>query len=62
MRRRARTAPGLALFCLAALLAAAADGLPPPGSAPPPEPGSGSGGPAETGPAPTARPRGPTTP
>lgn len=60
MRRRARTAPGLALFCLAALLAAAADGLPPPGSAPPPEPGSGSGGPAESGPAPTARPRGPT--
>lgn len=42
MRRRARPAPGLALLCLAALLAAAASALPR-GSAPP-EPGSGSGG------------------
>lgn len=47
-RRRPRTAPGLALLCLAVLLAAAA-GLPS-GTAPPPEPGSGSGGPAEGSP------------
>ncbi|XP_072739303.1 multiple epidermal growth factor-like domains protein 9 isoform X2 [Ciconia boyciana] len=62
MRRRPRTAPGLALLCLAALLAAAA-GLPS-SAAPPPEPGSGSGGPAEGSPgtAPPARPRGTAAP
>ncbi|XP_064892012.1 multiple epidermal growth factor-like domains protein 9 isoform X2 [Columba livia] len=56
-RRRPRTAPGLALLCLAVLLAAAA-GLPS-GTAPPPEPGSGSGGPAEGSPGtvPPVRPR-----
>ncbi|XP_040387699.1 multiple epidermal growth factor-like domains protein 9 [Cygnus olor] len=47
MRRRARPAPGLALLCLAALLAAAS-ALP--RGAAPPEPGSGSGGtPADGG-------------
>lgn len=62
MRRRPRTAPGLALLCLAALLAAAA-GLPS-SAPPPPEPGSGSGGPAEGSPgtAPPARPRGTAAP
>ncbi|XP_064379729.1 multiple epidermal growth factor-like domains protein 9 [Dromaius novaehollandiae] len=69
MRRRPGTAPGLALLCLAALLAraaAAAAGEPPRAepsraAAPPPppaEPGSGSGGPAEGTAPPPAEPRG----
>uniref|UniRef100_A0A8C6JZ12 Uncharacterized protein n=2 Tax=Melopsittacus undulatus TaxID=13146 RepID=A0A8C6JZ12_MELUD len=64
MRHRPRTAPGLALLCLAALLAAAAAGLPS-STAPPSEPGSGSGGPAEGSPgtaAPPVRTRGTTAP
>ncbi|XP_074017491.1 multiple epidermal growth factor-like domains protein 9 [Numenius arquata] len=62
MRHRPRTAPGLALLCLAALLAAAA-GLPS-SAAPPSEPGSGLGGPAEGSPvtATPARPRGTAEP
>lgn len=62
MRRRPRTAPGLALLCLAALLAAAA-GLPS-SAASPSEPGSGSGGPAEGSPGtvPPDRPRGTAAP
>ncbi|XP_058709558.1 multiple epidermal growth factor-like domains protein 9 isoform X2 [Poecile atricapillus] len=61
MRRRPSTA--LALLCLAALLAAATAALPA-SAAPPAEPGSGSGGPAESGPGtlPPARPRGTAAP
>ncbi|RMB93478.1 hypothetical protein DUI87_30175 [Hirundo rustica rustica] len=61
MRRRPSTA--LALLCLAALLAAATAALPA-GAAPPAEPGSGSGGPAESSPGtePPARPRGTAAP
>ncbi|XP_077045534.1 multiple epidermal growth factor-like domains protein 9 [Agelaius phoeniceus] len=61
MRRRPSTA--LALLCLAALLAAATAALPA-SAAPPAEPGSGSGGPAESslGTVPPARPRGTAAP